>query len=558
MSSLYDYGKMIDQLNLVGLLPQTQLKMTVQLGPKTAKLPKSPYWRAQGDHLQVTLPWSSDLRQTTRLLSAVFVTLERLGQNTELGQNPFTLTWVLPEALIHTAFEVIADTKNAPKYPEFHNGWYLRESLAWGKVQPQLQHKFGVAHGFDLTLLGENVETNGIVGLQMGSVPILANTSTGSQTTSLLWLQAALWGVLGNTLPDKLADWGTPRILDPESVRVIQGMQAGLRRQIQASDDGVHLAGFPQLNLDAQLLLSAALKLGKKIAVLDDTTPVLQIEDQIIAAGGLGNSYSATRLAESKPATKAILAAHHLPTPPGAIYTNLPQALHDFHTSFAQKAIAIKPTIGRDGQGVRVFMLPPSVDEFRQAFTQALQFGPVLIEAYAKGAAYRLFVQNQQVVAAMELTPANVVGDGRRSIAALVSHKNLRRPIAWQPVVLDEPAQTMLAAQGVTADQVVPRGHQVLLRATSNTRFGADGYDVTDDLDDGYKTLAVKAVQALGLDIAGVDMVIANLYRAYDPEKPGLADILSVTGTPAIWPHAVAQMGTKRDLATSLLTRMFN
>lgn len=264
MSSLYDYGKMIDQLNLVGLLPQTQLKMTVQLGPKTAKLPKSPYWRAQGDHLQVTLPWSSDLRQTTRLLSAVFVTLERLGQNTELGQNPFTLTWVLPEAFIHTAFEVIADTKNAPKYPEFHNGWYLRESLAWGKVQPQLQHKFGVAHGFDLTLLGENVETNGIVGLQMGSVPILANTSTGSQTTSLLWLQAALWGVLGNTLPDKLADWGTPRILDPESVRVIQGMQAGLRRQIQASDDGVHLAGFPQLNLDAQLLLSAALKLGKK------------------------------------------------------------------------------------------------------------------------------------------------------------------------------------------------------------------------------------------------------------------------------------------------------
>jgi D-alanine-D-alanine ligase-like ATP-grasp enzyme len=203
-------------------------------------------------------------------------------------------------------------------------------------------------------------------------------------------------------------------------------------------------------------------------------------------------------------------------------------------------------------------MLPPSVDEFRQAFTQALQFGPVLIEAYAKGAAYRLFVQNQQVVAAMELTPANVVGDGRRSIAALVSHKNLRRPIAWQPVVLDEPAQAMLAAQGVTADQVVPRGHQVLLRATSNTRFGADGYDVTDDLDDGYKTLAVKAVQALGLDIAGVDMVIANLYRAYDPEKPGLADILSVTGTPAIWPHAVAQMGTKRDLATSLLTRMFN
>jgi hypothetical protein len=176
-------------------------------------------------------------------------------------------------------------------------------------VQPQLQHKFGVAHGFDLTLLGENVETNGIVGLQMGSVPILANTSTGSQTTSLLWLQAALWGVLGNTLPDKLADWGTPRILDPESVRVIQGMQAGLRRQIQASDDGVHLAGFPQLNLDAQLLLSAALKLGKKIAVLDDTTPVLQIEALAIRILRRGWRNPSLPL---KPFWRRIICRHHL------------------------------------------------------------------------------------------------------------------------------------------------------------------------------------------------------------------------------------------------------
>lgn len=554
---MYDYGKMIDKLNLVGLLPQTQLKMTVKLGPAAPDLVKSPYWQPQADHLIITLPWSSDLRQTTRLLSAVFVTLERLGQDTELPDNPFTLAWVLPEALIHTAFEAIAQSKDAPKYPEFHNGWYLRESLAWGKVQPQLQKMFGVDHGFGLSLLGEDVATKGIVGLQMSEVPMLANTSTGSQTTSLLWLQAALWGVLGNTLPEQLADWGTPRILDPESVRVIQSMQTGVRRQIQTPEDGVHLAGFPQLDLDDQLLLSAALKLGKKIAVLDDTTPVLQINDQIIAGGAFGNSYAATQLANSKPATKAILAAHDLPTPPAALYTNLPQALHDFHTSFAQKAIAIKPVHGRDGEGVRVFMLPPSEDVFRQAFTQALQFGPVLVEAYAKGAAYRLFVQNQHVVAAMELTPANVVGDGRRSIAALVSHKNLRRPLGWQPVVLDEPAQTMLAAQGVTADQVVPRGHQVLLRAVSNTRYGADGIDVTDDLDAGYKSLAVQAVQALGLEIAGVDMVIANLYQTYEPQKPGLADILSVTGTPAIWPHAVAQMGTKRDLAKGLLTQLF-
>lgn len=556
MINVYDYGKMIDELNLIGLLPQTQLRLTLQLSQAPTDLPQSPYWQTTPSGVAVTLPWANDLRQTTRELSAVMVTLQRLGQDTTLGDLPFTLDWTLPEALIERAYEAIADSKNAPKYVEFHNGWYLRFVQAWGKVQPQLQATFGVTTGFDLSMLGETVVEKGIVGLRLAHVPILANTSTGSQTTSLLWLQAALWGVLGNHLPATLAEWGTPRILDPESVRVIQRFATGLRRQIQAPDDDIHLAGFPQLELDDQLMLSAALKLGKKIAVLDDTTPVLAIDDQLLAGGAFDNSHAQALVARSKPATKALLAQHDLPTPPAALYTSITLALHDFHTSYAHKAIAIKPALGHDGLGVRVFMLPPTEAEFRQAFEAAAQYGQVLVEAYAKGAAYRLFVQNHQVVAAMELTPANVVGDGRRTIATLVSHKNARRPLGWQPVVLDGPAQAMLSAQGVTSESVVPRGHQVLLRAVSNTRFGADGYDVTDDLDSSYKKLAIAAADAIGLKVAGVDLVIANLYQAYEPEQTGQADILSVTATPAIWPHAVAQMGTKRDLAQGLLTQM--
>ncbi|MCI1985430.1 MAG: hypothetical protein LKJ48_02570 [Lactobacillus sp.] len=553
---MYDYERMITQLNLIGLLPQTQARLQVRLAPSAVALPQSPYWHADEQTVVVTLPWESDLRTLTRQLTAVLTTLRRAGVDTTLSNQPFTIAWVLPETLFERSYAAIADAKDAPDYLAFRNAWYVRFAQVWGKAQPQLQAQFGVTAGFDLHLLGDDPETHGVVGVQWEAVPLLANTDTGSQTQSLLWLRGALWGLLCNQLPAQLATWGPRVVLDLETVASLQRLQPGAKRQVPTLDDGLHLPGYPQLTLDSQLLLGAALTTGHSVTVLDERAEVLQIDTQLIAGGALLNSAASANAARSKPAQKALLATRGLPVPPAAVYVNQATALHDFHTSYTHKALAIKPTTGQNGLGVSVFRLPPTEAAFKAAFDQAAQYGPVLIETYVTGASYRFFVQDGAVKAVMEMTPANVVGDGRRTVAALVSHKNARRPAGWQPLVLDATAEATLASQGVTAETVPARGHQVFLQTVANTRFGGDGYDVTSDLAAGYAELAIQAAAALGLRVAGVDMVIANLYQAYTPEHAGLAAILSVTPTPALWPHAVAQMGTKRQLAPALVTSL--
>ncbi|MFD1484492.1 hypothetical protein ACFQ5J_04500 [Lacticaseibacillus baoqingensis] len=553
---MYDYGQMIAELNLIGLLPQTQARLQVHLAPSAANLPSSPYWLSNAKEVLVTIPWSSDLRGITRQLTAVLASLRRAGVDTTLGAEPFTISWVLPETLFSRSYEVIATTKSAPDYLAFRNAWYVRFAQVWQKAQPQLQAHFGVSRGFELHLLGEAPQTQGIIGVQWQAVPLLANTDTGSQTQSLLWLRGALWGLLCNQLPAQLATWGPKVILDPETVSSLKRLQPGVKRQVPTLDDGVHLPGYPQLSLDSQLLLGAALATGHKIAVLDERSEVLQIEDHLVAGGATLNSAAAANAAASKLAQKALLATHGLPVAPAAMYLNLNAALHDFHTSYAHKAIAVKPICGQSGLGVAVFRLPPTEAAFAQAFAQAAAYGPVLVESYVPGASYRFFVQDGAVKAVMEMTPANVVGDGRRSVAALVSHKNARRPIGWQPVVLDDTAEAALASQGVTTETIPPRGHQVFLQTVSNARFGADGYDVTADIAAGYTDLAVQAAAALGLRIAGIDMVIPNLYQAYQADQNGMAVILSITPTPALWPHAVPQMGVKRQLASDLITSL--
>ncbi|WP_461213663.1 hypothetical protein [Lacticaseibacillus sp. GG6-2] len=553
---MYDYGQMISQLGLIGLLPQTQAKLTLRLAATDAVLPASPYWHQTKAALDVTLPWDENLRTSTRMLAAVTTTLVRAGVDVTLQETPFTLDWALPEKLFERAYMAVQDSKDAPSYIAFRNGWYVRFVQVWPKFQAQLQAQFGVTHGFDLRLLGDDPDHKGILGMRWENVPIMANTDTGNQTQNLVWLRAAIWGVLANTMPAELNSWVQAQVLDEETLSVCARFTVGKRRQIQAPDDGLHLPGYPQLSLDSQLLVATALAAGRKVEVLNETAEVLRIDGRLIVGSAALNSQVAVATSRVRPAVKRLLGEAGLPTPGGAVYLTLRAALHDYHTSFTNKAIALKPTQGQDGDGVHVFMLPPTEKVFIAAFNDAAQYGPVLIEAYAKGAAYRLVVQDDQMIAALELTPANVVGDGRKSVAALVSHKNARRPLGWQPVVLDSVAENLLAAQGVSTDTIVPRGHQVFLRNESNTRFGSDGYDVTDDLAIGYADLAVQAVKAIGLRRAGVDMVIANLYADYDPQHSGQAAILGVTATPALWPHAVAQMGTKRNLATSLLAAL--
>ncbi len=130
---------------------------------------------------------------------------------------------------------------------------------------------------------------------------------------------------------------------------------------------------------------------------------------------------------------------------------------------------------------------------------------------------------NGEVQAILLRVPANVVGDGVRTVEELVAEKNLdplrgtnhRAPL--ELIQLGELEQLMLKEQGLTVSSVPAKDKIVYLRENSNISTGGDSIDVTDEFSEEYKQIAVSAVEALGAKISGIDLIIPD--KEVDPRK---------------------------------------
>src|SRR5258706_13735559 len=109
-----------------------------------------------------------------------------------------------------------------------------------------------------------------------------------------------------------------------------------------------------------------------------------------------------------------------------------------------------------------------------------------MVERFVPGTDYRVLVVDGRVVAAAELRPASVTGDGTRDIGELVAQVNTdpRRgdghSRALTKIRLDDCAIGHLAAQGLDARSVPSRGQVITLRRNANLSTGGTTRGGTD------------------------------------------------------------------------------
>ena len=115
-------------------------------------------------------------------------------------------------------------------------------------------------------------------------------------------------------------------------------------------------------------------------------------------------------------------------------------------------AVVVKPVDGEQGQGVAVNL--GTLEEINQAVEQAQRFDSrVLLESYHPGLDLRIVVIGFEVVAAAIRHPAQVIGDGKHSIQALIEAQSRRRQAATggeSRIPLDEETERTLRASGLT------------------------------------------------------------------------------------------------------------
>src|SRR5690606_7963115 len=139
---------------------------------------------------------------------------------------------------------------------------------------------------------------------------------------------------------------------------------------------------------------------------------------------------------------------------------------------------------------------------------------------------------DHKLAAAAIRRPPCVVGDGRKSLKALIEQQSRRRAAATggeSTIPIDEETLRCLAASGRMLQTVPAAGEEVLVRRTANLHTGGSIHDVTDIVHPRLVEAACRASQAIDIPVTGIDLMVRSPsepeYVFIEAnERPGLAN----------------------------------
>ena len=265
----------------------------------------------------------------------------------------------------------------------------------------------------------------------------------------------------------------------------------------------------------------------------------------------------AAELAGDKAQAKTLLEAVGCPTARGEVARTADEAVAA--AARLGGRVVVKPLDGNHGRGVTTGL--DTSEAVRKAFALAAPHGRrVIVEQELPGRDYRVLVVDGRVVAVAERRPPWVEGDGRRSVAELVEEVNAdpRRGVGHENsltrIRLDEEALALLARQGLSLESVPEAGVRVLLRTAANLSSGGTATDRTQEIHPANAAIARRAALALGLDVAGVDLLAPDIRRSVRDTGGG---VVEVNAAPGLRMHLSPSEGEARDVARPIVEMMF-
>ncbi|MFZ7239593.1 bifunctional glutamate--cysteine ligase GshA/glutathione synthetase GshB [Avibacterium avium] len=350
-----------------------------------------------------------------------------------------------------------------------------------------------------------------------------------------------------------------------------QKLGAALAQQYKANafERFYALTAFDNMELSTQALLFDLIQKGIKTEILDeqDQFLCLQVGDHIeyVKNGNMTSkdSYISPLIMENKVVTKKVLHKAGFNVPQSLEFTSAEQAIANYGL-FEGRAVVIKPKSTNYGLGITIFQ--QGVNN-REDFAKAIEIAfredkEVMVEDYLTGTEYRFFVLGEETLAVLLRVPANVVGDGKHSVAELVAAKNdhpLRGDGSRTPlkkIALGDIEKLQLKEQGLTVDSIPEAGRIVQLRANSNISTGGDSIDMTDEMHPSYKALAVGITKAMGAAVCGVDLIIPELHK---PAEPSLQSwgVIEANFNPMMMMHIFPYSGKSRRLTLDVIKMLF-
>lgn len=261
----------------------------------------------------------------------------------------------------------------------------------------------------------------------------------------------------------------------------------------------------------------------------------------------------AESISRDKDLTKTLLQSCGVPVPQGYIVSNEEEAWEVAED--IGLPVVVKPCDGNHGRGV--FIELSKQEEIKSAYHVALNEGSeVLVEKYIPGIEHRVLVVGGKLVAATRGDSVSVIGDGSSTVSELIESQINSDPRRGNTedhplnlIRLDSAARMEIAHQGYDSDSIIPVGMQILIQRNGNHAF-----DVTDEVHPSTAAIASLAARVIGLDIAGIDLVVNDISRPLS-EQGGA--IVEVNAGPSLLMHIKPAVGTPRPVGKAIVENLF-
>ena len=263
----------------------------------------------------------------------------------------------------------------------------------------------------------------------------------------------------------------------------------------------------------------------------------------------------AESISRDKDLTKSLLQSCGVPTPGGRLVDNAADACEAARD--IGFPVVVKPSDANHGRGV--FTDLNTEEEVSTAYAVAIDEGSgVIVERFVRGLEHRVLIVGGKLAAAARGEPVTIVGDGKSTIVDLIDiqlnsdpRRGRMEEHPLNPVILDrEPAVRLeLTRQGLTQESIPAEGREVLLQRNGNVAI-----DITDLVHPDVVAAASLAARAVGLDIAGVDLVTKDISRPLEEQQGA---IVEVNAGPGLLMHLKPAEGQARAVGVVIAEHLF-
>ena len=261
----------------------------------------------------------------------------------------------------------------------------------------------------------------------------------------------------------------------------------------------------------------------------------------------------AEALASDKQMTRQLLSAVGVPVPEGRLVEDENDAW--VAAQEIPGPVVVKPRDANHGRGV--FANLTDRTEVVEAYHEAKNEGSgVIVERFIPGIEHRVLVVGGKVVAATCGRPVSVVGDGKHNVLELIElqvNSDPRRgdtetqPLS--PITVSSGLMLLLRQQKLQLESIPEDGREVIIKRHDNL-----SEDVTDKVHPEVAHRVVLAARTIGLDIAGIDLVIEDISHPIEAQRGA---IVEVNAGPGLLMHLTPSIGQPRPVGEHIINHIF-